>query len=56
MDRQEVGCHRRSVLFINGSTLFADPSWWNRCGGKASRVGVFPSESPHDPQHLGAEG
>ena len=36
------GGHRRSVRFINGSTLFADPSWWNRCGGKHPALACSP--------------
>lgn len=54
MIRQEVGTIA-ALLFINGSTRFADPvvePLWRA----ATRGGVFPSEFPHDPQHVGAEG
>ncbi len=42
MDRQEVVIPSPLCFFINGSTLFADPSWWNRCGGKLPALACSP--------------
>lgn len=56
MNYQEVEFIAVLFFFTNGSTLFADPFWWNRGSGMLSRLACSPSEFPHDPQHCGAEG
>lgn len=56
MNYQEVEFIAVLFFFTNGSTLFADPFWWNRGSGMVSRLACSPCEFPHDPQHCGAEG